>query len=80
MDLQTRKLQFIQDFLRYANPNILSKLEILLKSEREKELEKEIEPMTLKEYEKRLEKAFEEAKTNKVKSAKSLKADIETWK
>jgi len=80
MDLQTRKINFIQEFLKYANSSILSKFEDLLKSECEKVLEKEIKPMTLQEYEQRIEKAFEEVKNNKVKSARSLKKEIATWK
>jgi hypothetical protein len=33
MDLQTRKLNFIQEFLRLNNEKLISKLENLLKSE-----------------------------------------------
>ncbi len=80
MDLQSRKIQFIQEFLKYANSNILDKFEELLKQERSKEFEKEIEPMTLDEYENRIEKAFEDVKNNRVKSAKNLKSEIATWK
>ncbi len=80
MDIQTRKLRFIQEFLNYADSTILSKFEELLKIEREKNLEREIKPMTLKKYEQRIEKAFEEVKSNKVQTAASLKKEIETWK
>lgn len=48
MDLQTRKVQFIQEFLKHANENLLGKFEKLLKQEREKAFEKEIKPLTLK--------------------------------
>ncbi|HAQ18707.1 MAG TPA: hypothetical protein DCR40_05650 [Prolixibacteraceae bacterium] len=80
MDLQSRKIQFIQEFLKYANTNILDKFEEILKKEREKVFENEIEPMTLKEYEMRVEKAFEDVKNNRVKSARKLKQEIATWK
>ena len=80
MDLQTRKIQFIQEFLKHANTNILDRFEEMLKQERNKEFEKEIEPMTLQEYEHRVEKAFKEIKNCRAKSAKSLKAEIATWK
>jgi len=80
MDLQSRKIQFIQEFLKYANTNILDKFEEMLKKEREKVFEKEIEPMTLKEYELRVEKAFEDVKNNRVKSARKLKQEIAKWK
>ena len=80
MDLQTRKIQFIQEFLKCANANMLAKFEGMLKQEREKAFEKEIRPMTLKEYEKRIEKALDDVKNNKVISARKLKEEIVTWK
>ena len=80
MDLQSRKIQFIQEFLKYANTNILDQFEEMLKKEREKVFEKEIEPMTLKEYELRVERAFQDVKSNRVKSARKLKQEIATWK
>ncbi|OFX17403.1 MAG: hypothetical protein A2033_17825 [Bacteroidetes bacterium GWA2_31_9] len=80
MDLQTRKIHFIQDFLLYANSSILSKFEELLKQEREKVLEKEIKPMTIKDYEEKIKKALDDVKNNKVKSARILKKEISTWK
>ena len=80
MDIQSRKIQFIQEFLKYANTSILDKFEELLKQERQKEFEKEIIPMTMKEYEGRIDKAFEDVKNNRVKSARNLKTEIATWK
>ncbi len=80
MDIQTRKLHFIEDFLRYANSSVLEKFEQILRQEREKELEKEIKPMTLTQYEHRIYKAIEDIKEGKVKSAKSLKKEIASWK
>lgn len=80
MDIQSRKIQFIQEFLKYADTSILDKFEVLLKQERQKEFEKEIIPMTIKEYEGRINKAFEDVKNNRVKSARKLKTEITTWK
>ena len=80
MDIQERKIHFIQEFLKYSNDNLLSKFEALLQQEREKSLENEIKPMSLKEYESRIDRALDEVKNNKVKSAKNLKNEIATWK
>lgn len=80
MDIQTRKLDFIQDFLKYANNSILDKFEALLKQEREKEFEQEIKPMTLKQYEQSIDKALNDVEHNRVKSARALKNEIATWK
>jgi predicted component of type VI protein secretion system len=80
MDIQTRKLDFIQDFLKYANTSILEKFEEMLRQEREKELEQEIKPMTIKQYEQRISKALKDVEHNRVKSARALKNEIATWK
>ncbi len=79
MDVQTRKLNVIQDILRYANSNILSEMEKILKIERAKQLEEEITPMTLNEYEERISTGIKEHKEGKITSAKSVKQDILKW-
>lgn len=73
MDTQTRKLYFIQDFLKYANTNMLDKFEKILRQEREKEFEREINPMTINQYEQLIDKALEDIKQNRVKSVRALK-------
>lgn len=78
MDLQTRKIQFIQEFLKYANSNVLDKMEELIRQERNKEFEKEIKPMTLDEYEHRIAIAVEDVKNNRVRGASQLKNEIAT--
>ena len=80
MDLQKRKLHFIQDFLKYANNNLLDKFEEILRSEREKAFEKEIKPLTISQYEQRITKAVDDVKNNKAKTAQVMKKEIETWK
>jgi hypothetical protein len=80
MDIQTRKILFIQEFLKYANENMLTRFEEMLVQEREKSFENEITPMTLQEYEQRIIKAFDDVQNNRVKSARNLKEEIATWK
>ena len=80
MDLQTRKIHFIQEFLRTANSSILEKFEDMLRQERKKMYEKEIKPMTLGQYEQRIDKAIDDFKNNKVTNAKKLKKEITSWK
>ena len=80
MDLQTRKIHFIQDFLKYANDSLVARFEELLTQERNMAFEKEIKPMSLKEYEQRIERAVEDVNNNRVKSARNLKNEIASWK
>lgn len=80
MDLQTRKLHFIQEFLRLANESITDKFEKMLQQERKKIVEEEISPMTLAQYEQRIDNAIDDFKNNRVTTAKKLKKEISTWK
>ena len=80
MDLQTRKLYFIQEFLRLANDSIIEKFEKVLQQERKKIVEKDISPMTLAEYEQRIDSAKNDLKNNRVTTAKKLKKEITSWR
>lgn len=76
MDIQTRKIQFIQEFLNNADDKLLSRLEEILKDERKMAFENEIKPMTLKEYEQRIDRVIEDVKHNRLTSARHLKKEI----
>ena len=80
MDLQTRKLHFIQEFLRLANESIIEKCEKLLQQERKKIVEQDISPLTLAQYEQRIDKASDDLKNDRVTTAKKLKKEISSWK
>jgi hypothetical protein len=80
MDIQTRKINFIQEFLRTANNNILEKFEKMLRQERKKLYEDEIKPMTIDQYDKRIDEALSDYKNNRVLHAKKLKKEIPSWK
>jgi len=80
MDLQTRKLHFIQEFLRLANDSIIDKFEKMLQQERKKIVEKDMSPMTLAQYEQRIDNAIDDFKNNRITTAKKLKKEISTWK
>lgn len=58
----------------------LINLKKMLQQEREKMYEEEIKPMTLKQYEERLNKAIVDYKSNRVTTGKKLKKKISTWK
>ena len=80
MDLQTRKLHFIQEFLRLANESITDKFEKMLQQERKKMIEEEIYPMTLSQYEQRIDNAIDDYKNNRVTTSKKLRKEISKWK
>ena len=79
MDLQTRKIHFIQEFLRVANDGVVEKFEKMLQKERKKIDDPDISPMTMDQYEKRIDLALDDLDNNRVTAAKKLKKDISSW-
>ncbi len=69
MDLQTRKLTLIQEFLKLQSEGAISRIEKFLKLEKELE----IEPMTIEKLNKRIDKSESDFKDKKYKSSSELK-------
>ena len=78
MDIQSRKIDFIQEFLKIQNEELISRLEKLLRSS--KSNEKAIfKPMTVAELNSRIDKSMADSKNNKLTSSNDLIAEIEKW-
>lgn len=69
MDIQARKIHFVQEFLRVADDELVTKLERLLRIERKKKLEKELSPMTMKEFNEIIDKSEDDFKNERVTEA-----------
>jgi len=80
MDIQARKIHFVQEFLRVADDELVTKLESLLRIERMKKLEKELSPMTMKEFNEIIDKSEDDFKNERVTEARNLLNQIDTWK
>jgi hypothetical protein len=77
MDLQTRKLNFIQDFLKLENEKAISHLEKLL--QKETQTNSEMKPMTMKEFQKRIDQSTEDSKNDRLTENSKLISEIEKW-
>lgn len=80
MDIQARKIQFVQEFLRVADDELVTKLERLLRIERKKKLGGELSPMTMKEFNEIIDKSEGDFKNERVTEARNLLNQIDTWK
>ena len=80
MDIQARKIHFVQEFLRVADDDLVTKLEKLLRIERKKKLDSELRPMTLKEFNEIIDKSEDDLKNGRVTEARNLLNQIDTWK
>ena len=66
MDLESRKISFIQEFLRLQNEEIIEGLEQLLRKKKAEVVEKNIAPMTLEEFNDEIDQAMEDSKNNRM--------------
>lgn len=80
MDLQTRKIAFVQEFLKIQSEEVVIRLEKLLKKEKEKFVEKDFSPMTLDEFNDRIDKSEEDFNKGRVTEARDLLKIVEKWK
>ncbi|HOB85965.1 MAG TPA: hypothetical protein PLS45_08245 [Bacillota bacterium] len=80
MDIQARKINFIQEFLRVADDELVTKFEKLLKVERKKQLEKELRPMTMNEFDEIIDKSENDFSNGRVTESRNLLDQIDSWK
>ena len=79
MDLEARKISFVQEFLRLQNEDIISGLEKMLHKTKAELIKKGLEPMTIKDYNEEIDKALEDSKNNRIIKASILKKKINKW-
>ena len=74
MDIQTRKLEFIQEFLKIQSEEIISRLERILKN-----IDNDFSPLTIEEFNSRIDQSLEDSKNDKVIESNKLMAEIKQW-
>jgi len=86
MDLQTRKLEFIKEFLKIQSEEVVLRLEIILKKENkttkeeeEEEEEENFKPMTINQFNARIDQSMEDSKNNRLIEASEFKSKIDKW-
>ncbi|WP_417939494.1 hypothetical protein [Flavobacterium sp. RS13.1] len=68
MDLQTRKIEFVQEFLKLQSEELVSQFENLLK----KKMQKKAEPMSVAELNSRIDQSENDFKNGKFKTSDEL--------
>lgn len=79
MDLEARKISFVQEFLRLQNEEIIVGLEKLLHKRKAELLEKAMKPMSIEQFYKEIDQSIDDAKNGQLTSASDLKAQIQKW-
>ncbi|MCK9450606.1 MAG: hypothetical protein M0Q90_02855 [Bacteroidales bacterium] len=78
MDLQSRKIEFVQEFLKLQSEEAISRLEKLLRIEKKWDKNR-LEPMTVQEFNARIEKSMADAKSGRLTEVSDLLEEIEKW-
>lgn len=79
MDLQTRKISFVQEFLRVQNEEIVSGLENFLRKKNAELFETKLTPMSIELFNQDIDNALSDSQEEKIVSANELKKRIKKW-
>ncbi len=77
MDLESRKIEFVQEFLRLQNEEIVSGLEKFLRKRKVELVEENLQPMTMKQYDEEMDQAESDSTNGRMIEVCDLKAKIE---
>lgn len=79
MDLQTRKITFVQEFLRLQNEEIISGLEHLLREKKAEQIDKSLTPMSIEQFDFEIDQSMKDSVDGRLTSAKDLKKKTRKW-
>lgn len=77
MNIEARKIEFIQEFLKLQSEEAISKLERILRKEKSSSDERILEPMTQAELNKRIDQSESDFRNNRYKSSSELLSKYE---
>jgi hypothetical protein len=80
MDIQTRKINFVQEFLRLRNIKLIEKLEKILLEDKAKDYEANLKSLSIDNFNQMIDKSIEDEKQGNVVKARELKESVKKWK
>jgi len=78
MNIQARKLDLIEEFLRISDVELISKIESLIREEKKASYERSLKPMSMNEFYDMIDQAMRESDSGQVISHQELKKKIKT--
>jgi len=79
MDLQTRKIAVVQEFLSIESEELISRFEKLLKNKKASKDEENLNPMTAEGLKQRIAISMEDSKNGRLTEMNDFLAEIEKW-
>ena len=78
MDLQTRKIAFVQDFLKLESEKVIVQFEKLL--QKQTNSSSTLEPMSVADFQKRIHQSVSDSNEGKLTSSEHFLVEIAEWK
>ena len=79
MDLEARKISFVQEFLRLQSEEIVIDLENLLHKQKVELLDPEMKSMNIEQFNKEIDQSLDDSRNARIVSGKDLKSKIQKW-
>ncbi len=79
MNLEARKISFVQEFLRIQNEEIIGSLENFLKNRKAELIDNTFKPMSIEQYNNEIDQAMNDSQNGRMINATELKAKIQKW-
>lgn len=79
MNLESRKISLIQEFLRIDNEKIINALENLLHTSKSEIFESNLKPMSIVEFNLEIDNAIRDEESGRLIKANDLKNKIKKW-
>lgn len=79
MDLLTRKISFVQEFLKIQSEEVVIRMEKMLEREKSKLSENDFYPMTLEEFNDRIDRSLLDSSNEKMTENRDLIKEIQGW-
>ncbi len=79
MDLKTKKINFIKDFIELENEDLVDKLDKVLHSDKFRKYEKELKPMPMKDFLTLIDQAKIDVDSNNITSVDDLEKEVKQW-
>ena len=80
MNIESRKLILIEEFLRISDETLILKLESFIRQEKKKSHDKELNTMSLNEFHEMIDQAIQDSDAGRVITHEELKKKVNAWK
>ena len=79
MNLEERKISFVQEFLKLQNEDIVIRLEKILRQRKSELVNDELKPMSMEQYDAEIDQALEDSRKGRMTKVTELKTRIQKW-